>query len=1010
VIPRKVVPVSHILYTGHLHPHLEEHFLAEVARRKERDPLEPVIVLVGSNLLGIYLRRRLAERYGGHINVRFLTLLDLARALVGRAPELTGLAEYRAAAASVGDQCRYFAPVRDVAGFHRALAGTFRALRDAGLCTPEEVRRALAALDGEDKAADLADLFERYYNTIAEYPGAPEILAAARSRADDLEGLLGTGELMIYGFYDMNRGQRELLRAAAGQLSLTLFLPYSPTAAYAFAEPLRQFFLDLGCEEASVDGGEERTGDLATVQRHLFGAVGGPAAWDGTVKIISAPGEAREVREVAREILRLAGEGVPFADMAVLLRSPASYAPLFREIFDDLNIPYFLPEGEPLISLPGVRSFLLALGLAENKPPARAKVMEWVTSLTLKADTALWDVLTVEAGITRGCHDWKGPLLKLKERYLSWAQDRGSGRSSAALEAIDEMLPFLEKLFSCLEAFQAEGSWEGYVEKARVLLEQFYDEDTRESLAEVLEELAFLGKMEPKVSLRTFLEAFREAVLSRARNVGSYGREGVSIMGVMAARGLRHRVVFLAGLVEGGFPLRGRQDPVLTDRERAEINAASREELLPLSRARGQEEQLLFLQAVRSAGEHLVLSYPRMDRATGRERVPSHFLLTVGQALAGDGPMTYEALRGLPVFRRVGIDPATSDPLDVEEWDLSYLARGGPAEALVEFCPGLDRALRQERARRLDRHTAYDGLIGEETAARFWEKLDLRERTVSVTRLEEYATCPFRYFAHNVLGLEPWQEADALQMSPLDRGILIHDVLERFYSAASREGKLPISPEHVSWYRVKLRDVVREAFAQAGISGLARDVESSRVITDLLRYLRREARRGDGMVPVRFEERFEDLPGPGVKFRGRIDRIDASDGRVRVVDYKTGKKSKHDGLQLPVYIQAASTIMKVKPEDCEAYYHYVTSAGGFAVHGIDGSSWTEVWEAFTEAIRIILDGITRGRFFPYPGPKDENCGQCDYKALCPAGVGRIFSRKQGDPEMREFLALKEEEA
>ena len=50
---------------------------------------------------------------------------------------------------------------------------------------------------------------------------------------------------------------------------------------------------------------------------------------------------------------------------------------------------------------------------------------------------------------------------------------------------------------------------------------------------------------------------------------------------------------------------------------------------------------------------------------------------------------------------------------------------------------------------------------------------------MSATSLEEYATCPFRFFMHHVLGLEPVDEPEEpLELSPLDRGRLYHAVLE----------------------------------------------------------------------------------------------------------------------------------------------------------------------------------------------------------------------------------------
>ena len=72
---------NHRLFIGPFQPELEEGFLAFLKRKKEMDPLAPLVVLVGSNLLGLYLRRFLVLRGLNYINIRFLTLIDPAKAL-----------------------------------------------------------------------------------------------------------------------------------------------------------------------------------------------------------------------------------------------------------------------------------------------------------------------------------------------------------------------------------------------------------------------------------------------------------------------------------------------------------------------------------------------------------------------------------------------------------------------------------------------------------------------------------------------------------------------------------------------------------------------------------------------------------------------------------------------------------------------------------------------------------------------------------------------------------------
>ena len=57
---------------------LEQRWIEETIRLQEGDPLRPVAALVGSNVLAVYLRRRIAESGYAVANLRFYTFLDLA--------------------------------------------------------------------------------------------------------------------------------------------------------------------------------------------------------------------------------------------------------------------------------------------------------------------------------------------------------------------------------------------------------------------------------------------------------------------------------------------------------------------------------------------------------------------------------------------------------------------------------------------------------------------------------------------------------------------------------------------------------------------------------------------------------------------------------------------------------------------------------------------------------------------------------------------------------------------
>ena len=63
-------PDARILVSGD-YPALESVFVKEVRSARELDPFNPLLILVSSKLLGLHLRRLLAEQGLPHFNLRF---------------------------------------------------------------------------------------------------------------------------------------------------------------------------------------------------------------------------------------------------------------------------------------------------------------------------------------------------------------------------------------------------------------------------------------------------------------------------------------------------------------------------------------------------------------------------------------------------------------------------------------------------------------------------------------------------------------------------------------------------------------------------------------------------------------------------------------------------------------------------------------------------------------------------------------------------------------------------
>jgi len=186
------------LFLAPFQPELEEAFFDFVKSRKARDPLTPLVVLVGSNLLGLYLRRLFVQRGFNHINIRFLTFIDLARALAEEPlseerrrplPRFGELVAILSLVEKIGDD-RYFKPIADRRGFQRGLAATFRDLADGGM---EE----LPVKDGQ-KLIDLNSLYQAFRSmTGKEFYGNSQLLFRASAAVRNFPEAFGGKELIL---------------------------------------------------------------------------------------------------------------------------------------------------------------------------------------------------------------------------------------------------------------------------------------------------------------------------------------------------------------------------------------------------------------------------------------------------------------------------------------------------------------------------------------------------------------------------------------------------------------------------------------------------------------------------------------------------------------------------------------------------------------------------------------------------------------------------------------------
>ena len=488
---------------------------------------------------------------------------------------------------------------------------------------------------------------------------------------------------------------------------------------------------------------------------------------------------------------------------------------------------------------------------------------------------------------------------------------------------------------------------------------------------------------------------------------------------VSMAVGLDLDRLVVLGMAEGSFPPTRLEDSLLPDAERRAAYGQ-----LPLRAERVQDEHRHLLAAV-AAADQTTLSFPRGDLRRQGDRSASRWLLADAAVLAGRDAVFTEDLRELdgrwlrevPSYAaglaRVAF-PAT-------EQDLRLAAMLRDPAPVIDADPVLHAGAELARARRSNDFTRFDGNLAGLALP------DLTANGVSsATRLQSWAVCPHAFFMQYLLGVEVVEDPERrLEINPLDRGSLVHEILERFIAeqiAAGRAGPWT-GPE-----LARLLAIAEEAFArysERGVTGRAmfwrRDRD--RILADLARFAELDNGR-----PVAVELRFNPITYPlpdgrSVRFRGFIDRVDdAGPGSAAVIDYKTGGTGGYTGLgpedphqggtrlQLAVYGTAVQQLLDVT--DVDTGYWFVSDKGKFDRIGYRLTP--EVQAKVGVALTEIVDGIRSGTFPSRPPASPAyiwvDCWYCSPDGLSTAEARRDWERKRSDPLLARYWDLAEPEA
>lgn len=605
----------------------------------------------------------------------------------------------------------------------------------------------------------------------------------------------------------------------------------------------------------------------------------------------------------ARTILKFVRESRRYRDCAVLVRNLEGYHKAIARSFRRYGIPFFLDRRESIAHHP----------LAElTRSALRTVAFDWRHEdwfCVLKAGFSP----VPEAGIDR----LENEALARGWQGKKWREPVQVADNPSLIEWVErvkqEIVPPFTQLARRLGVNKGQPTGNQLVAALRQLWQTLKVDETLErwSTASVSEaaihstvreqmnawldnvELAF---QEEAMPLRDWLPVLDAGLAGLTVGVIPPALDQVLVGAIDRARNPELKFTAVLGLNEGVFPAVPAPPPILTEDDRAELN--QRAILLgPDLRERLARERFYGYIACTRASEQLLLTYARHD-AAGKALNPSPFVGQIQRLFPGLEAESFE-----PEIPWQAAETAHELAPALIGWSAAPGWRDLLALPVLADWMGWLEALREPDPK-------------ESLSPAVARKLYGSVLRSSVSRLEEFASCPFRFFVKSGLRAE---ERKLFELDARERGNFQHDVLKVFHErieaehrrwrdltpAEAREKIGAIASELMAGYRDGLfRESAKTLFAARAMTGALQDFVEVIVI-----WLRRQYEFDPVLAEAAFDDRpgarlpawslplGADFPGHQLLLHGRIDRVDlwcdpAGTGALAVImDYKSsGKK------------------------------------------------------------------------------------------------------------------------
>ncbi|EOU1137473.1 helicase-exonuclease AddAB subunit AddB [Clostridium perfringens] len=676
---------------------------------------------------------------------------------------------------------------------------------------------------------------------------------------------------------------------------------------------------------------------------------------NNSLRLYRANNNYDEIEFVAKDILRLVREKqYRFKDISVICREVDNYEKVISAIFAEYEIPYYIDKKIDIASNPLIVFINSAVDIISKNWTYESMFKYLKTGLIKEFRGIEGAELIDELENYVLAYGIKGK--KWMEEWVNYSssilkEEEISEENKQRLERLNDIR---ETIVTPLDEFNKECKGKKTLKEFAIILYEFLDSkldimDTIDKYVEYFKENDMAIEAKEYSEVRDiFIDVLEQAVdvlgnevmnldeFMKVLNIGlsqyemgliPVALDQVNIGDITRIKSRGTKALYIIGVNDGVLPSASKEEGILSDNDR-EILLEKGISLASDTRTKIFEEQFLVYTAFTIAEEYLVVTYPLAD-FEGKSQRPSIIVHRLKKIL----PNVKEESEGFKLVNDK-YDKISAKIPTLNELMIAIRKNYDGAEIEDYWKYVYDWYLREpkwkeriEYVRKGLEYTNLENNISKEKAKKLYED-NKNKISLSVSRLERYAQCPFAYYIQ--YGLKA-KDRKIYEFTAPDLGSFMHEILDEFTNE--------IKEKDLKWSdlsKENCRNIINSLVDNQVKNNKSSILNSSkrysyftdrfkRILTKSVMVISEQMKRSDfeiykNELAFGFSKDVNsiklDLPsGESFYLNGRIDRVDKLnlDGEtyLRIIDYKTGSKKFdlnkfYNGLQMQllVYLDA----------------------------------------------------------------------------------------------------------